>query len=50
MEEHGEKIAAGGALPVKVKQNFKPVRVPSDIYAMAAAVASLYGNGRWCFG
>ena len=44
MEEHGEKIAAGVVLPVKVKQNFKPVKA-SDIYAMAAAVASLYGNG-----
>jgi len=44
MEEKGEKIAAGVALPVKVKQNFKPVKA-SDIYAMAAAVASLYGNG-----
>ena len=44
MEEHGEKIAKGVALPVKVKQNFKPVKA-SDIYAMAAAVASLYGNG-----
>jgi hypothetical protein len=44
MEEHGEKIASGVALPVKVKQNFKPVKA-SDIYAMAAAVASLYGNG-----
>jgi hypothetical protein len=44
MEEHGEKIAQGIALPVKVKQNFKPVKA-SDIYAMAAAVASLYGNG-----
>jgi hypothetical protein len=43
MEEHGEKIAKGVALPVKVKQNFKPVKA-SDIYAMAAAVASLYGN------
>jgi len=44
MEEHGEKIAAGVALPVKVKQNFKPVKA-SDIYAMATAVAGLYGNG-----
>ena len=44
MEEKGEKIAKGVALPVKVKQDFKPVKA-SDIYAMAAAVASLYGNG-----
>ena len=44
MEEHGEKIAKGVALPVKVKQNFKPVKA-SDIYAMATAVAGLYGNG-----
>ena len=44
MEEHEEKIVKGGPLPVKVKQNFKPVKA-SDIYAMAAAVASLYGNG-----
>jgi hypothetical protein len=44
MEERGEKIAAGVALPVKVKQDFKPVKA-SDIYAMATAVASLYGNG-----
>jgi hypothetical protein len=44
MEEHGEKIAKGVALPIKVKQNFKPVKA-SDIYAMASAVASLYGNG-----
>ncbi len=44
MEDHGEKIAKGVALPVKVKQNFKPVKA-SDIYAMATAVASLYGNG-----
>jgi len=41
--KNGEKIAAGVALPVKVKQNFKPVKA-SDIYTMAAAVASLYGN------
>jgi hypothetical protein len=44
MEEKGEKFAVGVALPVKVKQNFKPVKA-SDIYAMASAVASLYGNG-----
>ena len=40
----GRKSLQGVALPVKVKQNFKPVKA-SDIYAMAAAVASLYGNG-----
>ena len=40
MEEHVEKIASGVALPFKVMQNFKPVKA-SDIYAMAAAVASL---------
>jgi hypothetical protein len=45
MEEKGEKIARGVALPVKVNQNFKPVKA-SDICAMATAVASLYGNGR----
>jgi hypothetical protein len=44
MEEHGEKFAQGFALPVKIKNNFKPFK-SSDIYAMAAAVASLYGNG-----
>jgi hypothetical protein len=43
MEEHGEKIDKGVTLPVKVKQNCKPVKA-SDIDAMAAAVASLYGN------
>ena len=33
-----------GAVPVKVSHEWKPVRA-SDIYDMAAAVATLYGNG-----
>jgi hypothetical protein len=33
-----------GDVPVKVKHSWKPIRT-SDIYAMATAVASLYGNG-----
>lgn len=33
-----------GEVPVRVKHVWKPIRT-SDIYAMATAVASLYGNG-----